>query len=349
MSSHPTRAIIAVLAALLALAACSRTPAAEKRAAEASPADDEVVAEVDGVAISRAELDKRAHSRLGRLRQEEYDLQRDILDEMIDERLLEKEARARGISTADLLKDEVDRQVSPPAPAEIEAVFEASKARLGGRTRQEVIPQIEKMLRERARAARRQQLLSQLREKAAVRLSLVPPRSEVAVPASAPVLGPAGAPITIVEFSDYQCPYCHRAQTTIDQVMSRYPGQVQLVHRDFPLDFHGQAVPAARAARCAGEQGRFWDYHRSLMTVPGDLSQADLLARAGRFKLDTGPFTACLASDRYDAAIRDSVEAGSRMGVSGTPTYFINGRMLSGARPFEEFRQIIEAELTRPS
>ncbi len=248
------RAIIAALAALLALAACSRTPAAEKRAAEASPADGEVVAEVDGVAISRAELDKRAHSRLGRLRQEEYDLQRDILDEMIDERLLEKEARARGISTADLLKDEVDRQVSPPAPAEIEAVFEASKARLGGRTRQEVIPQIEKMLRERTRAARRQQLLSQLREKAAVRLSLVPPRSEVAVPASAPVLGPAGAPITIVEFSDYQCPYCHRAQTTIDQVMSRYPGQVQLVHRDFPLDFHGQAVPAARAARCAGEQ-----------------------------------------------------------------------------------------------
>ena len=191
--------------------------------------------------------------------------------------------------------------------------------------------------------------MKQLREKAGVRVSLVPPRSEVTVPANAPALGPAGAPIMIVEFADYQCPYCHRAQATIDQVMRQYADRVQLVHRDFPLDGHGQAFPAARAAHCAGEQGKFWDYHRSLMTVPGDLSDPDLLARAAGFKLDAGPFAACLASSRYDAMIRDSVEAGTSMGVTGTPTYFVNGRMLTGARPLEDFQRIIDAELGRAS
>jgi len=130
-------------------------------------------------------------------------------------------------------------------------------------------------------------------------------------------------------------------------VMSRYAGKVQLVHRDFPLDGHAGAFPAARAARCAGEQGKFWDYHRSLMKEQGDLSESDLSARAKTLKLDPDPFKTCLASDRYDAAIRESLEAGARAGVTGTPAFFVNGRMLTGARPFEQFQEIIEAELSR--
>jgi protein-disulfide isomerase len=304
-----------------------------------------VVAEVDGVPITRRELDERAAERLARIRQEEYDVRREALDEMIGERLLEKEARARGITPSDLLKDEVDRQVGPPAAADVDAVFEANRARLDGRTKEQVRPQIEKMLRDRALAERREEFSRQLRDKASVKVALEPPRSNVAVPTDAPALGPGAAPVTIVEFSDYQCPYCHRAQVTIDEVMKRYEGRIKLVHRDFPLDGHGRAVVAARASRCAGEQGRFWDYHRSLMTVRGDLSEADLAARADAFKLDPRTFATCLASDRHDAAIRASVDEGSRMGVTGTPTYFINGRMLTGARPFEEFRRVIDAEL----
>jgi protein-disulfide isomerase len=148
-----------------------------------------------------------------------------------------------------------------------------------------------------------------------------------------------------VEFTDYQCPYCHRAQSTIEKVLSRYAGKVQFVHRDFPLDGHSQAFPAARAARCAGEQGRFWDYHRNLMTVPGDLTETDLAARAASLKLNPGAFSTCLASDRYDASIRESVEAGAKAGVTGTPAYFVNGRMLTGTRPFEHFQEVIDAEL----
>jgi len=346
MSFFRTRALLLAAAGLAPLAGCDRSEARPPQpSAKPSTAAGEVVAEIDGVPIARSDLDRRAADRLARIRQEEYDVRRQALDEMIEERLLEKEARRRGISTADLLRDEVDRQVGAPQAAEIDSVFEANRARLEGRTKEQVRPQIEKMLRDRALATRREELRRRLREQASVKVSLEPPRSNVAVPADAPALGPAGAPVTIVEFSDYQCPYCHRAQSTMDQVMTRFAGRVQLIHRDFPLDGHGQAFPAARAARCAGEQGKFWDYHRSLMTIRGDLSDTDLVARANAFKLDPRTFATCLSSDRHDDAIRESVDAGAKMGVNGTPTYFVNGRMLSGARPFEDFRQIIEAEL----
>jgi protein-disulfide isomerase len=114
---------------------------------------------------------------------------------------------------------------------------------------------------------------------------------------------------------------------------------------EFPLDGHPEAVPAARAARCAGEQGKFWEYHRSLMTAPGSLDDADLKRRAASLQLSAAPFESCLASDRHDAAIQASLAQGEGLGVTGTPAYFINGRMLSGARPLESFTEVIDGEL----
>jgi protein-disulfide isomerase len=131
----------------------------------------------------------------------------------------------------------------------------------------------------------------------------------------------------------------------MDQVLARYSGKVRLVHMEFPLDGHPEAVPAARAARCAGEQGRFWEYHRSLMTAPGSLDDADLRGRAASLQLDASSFGSCLSSDRYDAAIQASLEQGEGLGVTGTPAYFVNGRMLSGARPIEAFTEVIDGEL----
>jgi len=335
-----------VLVLVLAGAACSRStpprPSASPAGGTAAPA---VVAEVDGVPISGEELDRRVEKRLARLRQEEYEIRRQALDELIGERLIEMEARARGISREEMLRDEVDQQVEPPAPSLVEQLYEQNKARFAGRAKDEVAGEIRKVLTERGRAERRAAFQQKLRQKAKVRVSLEAPRTDVPVPASAPALGPSGAPVTIVQFTDYQCPFCHRAQATIDKVMSAYTGKVQLVHRDFPLDNHPQAFPAARAARCAGEQGRFWDLHRNLMTVPGPMDEADLQSRAASLKLDPGAFVTCLSSGRHDAAIRESVEAGARAGVEGTPAYFVNGRMISGARPFETFREVIEAEL----
>jgi protein-disulfide isomerase len=131
----------------------------------------------------------------------------------------------------------------------------------------------------------------------------------------------------------------------MDEILGRYSGKVRLVHLDFPLDGHPGAFPAARAACCAAEQGRFWEYHRNLMTAPGSFDAADLAARASALGLDVGPFGACVASSRHDSAIRASLREGQELGVNGTPAYFINGRMLSGARPLESFAELIDAEL----
>ena len=336
------------LALLLLAAACRRSPAPQ---ATASPTPgssaSEVVARVDGVAIRGAELDERVAKRLMRLRQDEYEIRRQALEEMIGERLLEKEAGARGISKEDLLRDEVDNQVQKPDPKLVEQLYEQNKARFGGQRKDEALADLRKALWDRVRSERRAAFQATLRQKARVEVALTAPRMDLAIPASAPTLGPNGAPVTIVEFTDYQCPFCHRAQATIDQVMSTYAGKVQLVHRDFPLEGHPQAFPAARASRCAGEQGKFWDYHRSLMAAPGPMDEADLQSRAASLKLDPGAFATCLASGRFDAAIQESTEAGIKAGVDSTPAYFINGRLIIGARPFEAFKDVIDAELGR--
>jgi protein-disulfide isomerase len=229
----------------------------------------------------------------------------------------------------------------------VESLYTQNRARFSGRSKDEAVAEIEKALKAQERSRLVEAFTAQLREKALVRISLEPPREAMPLSAAAPALGPSGAPVTIIEFTDYQCPYCHRAQSTIEKVMSQYSGKVRLVHRDFPLDGHAQAFPAARAAYCAGEQGRFWDYHHSLMTDRGDLSGGDLLARAGTLKLDSTAFSSCLGSHRHDTTIQESLEAGIKAGVTGTPSYFINGRMLTGARPFGDFKEVIEAELGR--
>jgi len=341
------RLVLAVVAPL-ALASCSRPdgpPAAAAPAAAKPATGTVVVAEVNGGPILAFELDQRAASRLIRLRQDEFETRSQVLDELIAERLVAAEAHKRGVSAEDLLKQEVDAKAAAPAPAYVEQIYEQNKARFGTTPRDEALARIREILGERAVAERRVAFEKELRGKAKVAVRLEAPRATVAIPAGAPATGPAKAPVTIVEFTDYQCPYCHRAQVVIDEVLQRYAGKIRFVHLDFPLDGHSEAVPAARAARCAGDQGRFWEYHRSMMSRPGPLDPADLRGRAASLRLDPARFHACLASDRYDAAIQAELRQGSELGVSGTPAYFINGRMLSGSRPVESFTAVIDAEL----
>ena len=340
--------LVLAIATPLALAGCSRpggAPAAMAPAGSGSVTGTGVVAEVNGGPILASELEQRAAGRLTSVRQEEYDIRRQALDELIAERLVAAEAARRGVSAEELLRLEVDSKTQPLSQARVETIYEQNKPRFGTAPRDEALARIREVLGERATAERRAAFEKELRGAARVSVRLDPPRATVAIPAGAPATGPAAAPVTIVEFTDYQCPYCHRAQTVIEEVLQRYAGKVRLVHLDFPLDGHPEAMPAARAARCAGEQGKFWDYHRSLMSQPGTLDASDLKGRATLLKLDEGSFLTCLASDRHDEAIQAELRQGSELGVSGTPAYFVNGRMLSGARPVESFAELIDAEL----
>jgi protein-disulfide isomerase len=338
----------------LAVAACSRpggpapspgAPAAAVPSSSAALPGVGVVAEVDGAPILASELEEKASGRLARVRQEEYEVRRQALDELIAERLVAAEAAKRRLSTEDLVRQEVDAKVAALPADQVETIYEQNKVRFAGQTRADALARIREVMGQRAKAERRAAWEKELRDAARVAVRLEAPRGSVKIPAGAPSTGPAGAPVTIVEFTDYQCPYCHRAQGVIDELLGRYSGKVRLVHLDFPLDGHPGAVPAARAARCAGEQGRFWEYHRNLMTAPGPLDETDLEGRASALHLNASAFGACLSSGRHDAAIQASLRQGEAMGVTGTPAYFVNGRMLAGARPIESFTELVDAEL----
>lgn len=158
--------------------------------------------------------------------------------------------------------------------------------------------------------------------------------------------GSDAAPVTILEFSDFQCPFCKRAQDTLEQVMREFPGRVRIVFKDFPLDFHPGARPAALAARCAGAGGRFWEYHDLLFVAQPDFEREDLLRYAERIGLERASFAECLDSARFRDAVEQDMTEGRALGITGTPTFFVNGRRLVGAMPVEAFREAVRAALT---
>jgi protein-disulfide isomerase len=250
----------------------------------------------------------------------------------------------------DLLKQEIEQKVSPPTDEEVQAFYDQNKDRsreIRGKSAEEAKPLIAQMMLQRKMMERQMEYINQLREDAKVRMMLEPPRLDVPVPASEPSRGPADAPVTMVEFSDFQCGYCKRVHPTVEQLLAEYGDRIRFVYRDFALAFHPRAVPAAKAARCAGDQGKYWEYHKNLLEQQGDLENADLERRAGELGLDQAAFSACLASDRHDQAIQSGMQDGEAIGVTGTPTFFINGRMLVGLKSKEGFAAIIEEELDR--
>ena len=305
------------------------------------------MARAGGNSITLEEVDRHAAGKLLRLRNEQYETRRQALDEMITEQLFQKEAAARGLTQEALLKAEIEGKVAAPTAAEVALIYEQNKAAAGGRSLAEVTPLIERSVRERRLAERAAKFRDELKAKAGVKVSLEAPRVDLTVPANAPALGPAGAPVTIVEYLDYQCPFCHRAESVVEEVLGRYPGRVRFVHRDFLLG-KPRSLAAARAARCAGEQGKFWEYHRSLLVSPGDMGDEDLRNRAASMGMDAGKFSSCATSDRYDTDIRSSTESGNAVGIDATPTFFINGRRMTGALPADQFAEAIEEELNRP-
>jgi protein-disulfide isomerase len=181
-------------------------------------------------------------------------------------------------------------------------------------------------------------------------VNLKPPpiqRVEVSIQ-GAPFKGGDKAPVTIVEFSDFHCPFCKRVVSTLAQLESKYGDKVKLVFRDFPIEsLHPGASKAHEAARCAGEQGKFWPYHDKLFAGPSKSSPEILKGFAKEVGLNGAAFEACLNSGKHQAAIKKDIEEGQRLGVTGTPAFFINGRLFTGAQPLEAFARVIDEELAR--
>jgi len=162
------------------------------------------------------------------------------------------------------------------------------------------------------------------------------------------IKGSEDAPVTIIEFSDYECPFCERFYIqTLPQLQKDYidTGKVKFVFRDFPLSFHPNATKAAEAAECAGEQTKYWEYHDALFQHQNALDNKSLKQYAINLGLDTASFNQCLDSGAMLEEIQKDLQEGKKLGISGTPTFFINGTRVVGAVPFDTFKQVIEREL----
>jgi len=331
------------LACIVALAFAPGAQPAEK----AAPRQSGAVASVGGESIDASELEAVGGTKLFAIRTQEYQLRKQLLDEIITRRLLEKEAKARGIPVPELTRIEIEEKAGAVTEEEQKAFYEQNKARFGKATEADALKQIAAGLRQQKLAARRTEFLGGLRKAAGVKLMLEPPRLKVEV-AGGQVRGPASAPITIVEYADYQCPYCIRAVAALKQVEERYPGKVRIVFRDFPLtQIHPNAGKAAEAGACANDQGKFWPMHDRLFSNQTKLGVADLKKHAAELGLDAAAFDTCLDSGKHAEGWKKSLEEGQRYGLTGTPSFFINGRLLVGAQPFEGFAQVIDDELER--
>jgi protein-disulfide isomerase len=334
---------MAALCALL-LAAAMGAPVALAQA-PASPA----LAEINGEAITAKDVENSLGAKLSRLEEQIYALKRAEVDAIIAQRLLAQEAARRGVTVAALMDEEVTAKVALVTEQEIDAAFQANRARARG-DEATVRLQIRNRLQQQKLDARRDAFLASLRSKAQVVVRLEPPaaaRVDVAI-ADSPMRGAADAAVTIVEFSDFECPFCKRAQETIAKLAERYPGRIRFVYRDFPLEnIHPLARRAAEAAQCARDGGKFWEYHDVLFAQSPKLAPEDLRRYAKDVGLDVDKFDACVASGVHSARVQKDLEDGSRLGVASTPAFFVNGRSLVGAQPIEAFARMIDDELAR--
>ena len=315
----------------------------------AAQAAGEVLAEVDGVAITSEEVEKPLGPQLSKLEEQIYNLKRQRVDALINEKLLAKEAAKRSVSIPALLDGEVTAKVGLVTEQEIESFYQTNKGQIKGDEAQ-VRDQIRSYLQNQKLQTRREAFVQSLRAQAKVVVNLKAPpiqRIEVSVQ-GAPFKGGEKAAVTIVEFSDFHCPFCRRVIPTLTQLESRYGEKIKLVFRDFPIEnLHPGATKAHEAARCATEQEKFWPYHDKLFAGPPNSSPEFFKGLAKEVGLDAVTFETCLGSGKYQAAIKEDIAEGNRVGVGGTPAFFVNGRLITGAQPLEAFTRVIDDELAR--
>jgi protein-disulfide isomerase len=304
---------------------------------------NQVVATVGDHKITEKELDTKIKPQLAAEDSKIYDLKVEAIQAMAEEYALDQAARKENLSPDAYLKKHLSKQKLTDTDAkmfydqhkEIQARYPKYDA-IKGRLLDALQAQHDQQEKD--------ALLDQLRKQQPLTVMLVAPRIDVKS-AGHPELGAKDAPITIVEFSDFQCPFCGRAEPTLKQVREKYGDKVRLVYMDFPLSIHDHSIDAASAGRCAGEQGKFWEFHDAMFADQSKLKPDDLKAEAKKLGLDTAKFDQCFDTGKYKPAIESDMAQGHDLGIDGTPAFYVNGRPLSGAQPFQRFQETIDEEL----
>jgi protein-disulfide isomerase len=309
---------------------------------------NQVVARINGKVITVAEVHAEAADQFDQLDREyqmrKHEIAEAQLKKMVQDRLVDAEAAARGLS-----KDKVLAEIKPAdvSDADAEAFYEKNKAQLPQAPKDTLMPQIKMYLQKTGQQEAREKYFKTLEDKYKVDYLMEPMRVEVASNGF-PARGPAAAPVTIVEFSDFQCPFCSRITPTLEQVVSKYGSKVRLVFRQFPLPMHPNAAKAAEAALCANEQGKFWEMHDAMFKDQGGLAVDGLKSKAaGIAGLNAASFNSCLDSGKETPAVQSDMKAGTKAGVNGTPAMFVNGRFISGVVSSDDLSKVIDEELKR--
>src|SRR5262249_26914877 len=303
------------------------------------------LATVDEQKITEDDLAPYVAGQLRPLHEQAYQIKKKALESLINQRVVEAYAKKKGLTTEKLLEQEVDAKVPEPTDVELNAIYAVQREQLN-RPFEEAKGQLTQTLKNAKIQQARKEYAVHLREQAKVAVLLSPPRVEVGFD-PARVRGNPKAKVMIVEFSDFQCHYCGQVESTLKSVLAKHPDNVALAFRDMPIaQIHPNAQIAAEASRCALEQGKFWEYHDLLFADQGGLEKPGLLTKAQKLQLDEKQFDSCLSSGKYKAQIQQDVQDGMRVGVTGTPGFFINGFFISGAQQQAAFDKLIQEQLS---
>jgi protein-disulfide isomerase len=312
------------------------------------PASSAAAAIIDGRTVTVGELDNFIKEELFSDATSErnpanlYEVRSRGLQGMIDELIIENAASAANLSPEDYLSQQIEAGGEVPEE-EIAAFYEEHIDQMGGLPLDEMRDQISAFLKQQRAVT----IVSDLRDQAGAEVCLEPARLDVE--AIGPSKGPDDAVVTIVEFSDFQCPYCGRVVPTIGEVLAKYPTQVRFVYRNLPLGMHPRAQAAAEAAACAGNQGNFWDYHDLIFANSRADSDEDFERHASELGLDMRTFRECVQNRETQQIVEVDITAAERLRISSTPSFLINGIPVSGARSLESFSKVIDEEIARSS
>ncbi len=309
--------------------------------------EDHVVAMLNGSPITLREVDAAATSKLFSLQQQIFALRKVALENLISGKILESEAARRNISVS-VLKEQMLGAPVAVDPRKVEEVYAENVSAFGSMSPDEAKEKVRMDLQAHARLKRYREELEKLRNAVQLEILLDEPRFPVARAPLSASKGPADAKVVIIEFSDFLCPYCKEVQTTLRQVLRDYSGKVRLDFRHLPLERHTLSMELAQAAVCSSKQGKFWDFHDSLFAA-ATLSRSFIHLAASKVGLNLKEFDDCVASSESRAAVVADLQEARRIGIDGTPTFVINGKLLRGAASLEQFKSIIDRELKASS
>lgn len=301
----------------------------------------QVAAKVGGKQIMIAELDKASKSSLIPLQAEIYQVRKTFLDQMVSDALYQLEAEAQGKSADEIKKSLLNRDAIAVSEGDIQKFYQDNKYYFKDQPLEGIKEPIrQRIIDTKARDLERQ-VVSGLRKKFGVEVFLQEPKLEIETRIS-PARGPQNAKITLNEFSDFQCPYCARFSDTVNQLVADFPVDVRHVFHHNPLPMHSNAMAAHHASVCAQRQGKFWEFRDILFDHQAALAPTELRTYAESIGINLGDYDKCVADSSIDEQLSEEVSYATSVGADGTPTSFLNGRLLSGARPYEEVKAMVE-------